>query len=167
MQRIADIVGLSTAALYRYFDSHEAILMAAYDRLADAVLEWIHSLSACEDLASWRELLSRHSDYFSTDIQGFNAPMFQFRVYLPNDRIRLHVAERTSQMFTAYKTMIVRCQDRRILRADVDPSSVLTELLAWMYWESLTYLSAPSDAGTRDLSSKMLARVVDDIAVVD
>lgn len=167
MQRIADIVGLSTAALYRYFDSRDEILMAAYDRLADSVHEWIDALNGCQDLASWRELLSRHSDLFSSDTQGFNAPMFQYRVYLPDDLIRKHVAERTARMFSAYEDMIVRCRERGILRADLVPESAVAELLAWMYWENLTYLSSPSRTGLRERSGEMLSRVVDSIAARD
>jgi AcrR family transcriptional regulator len=167
MARIADIVGLSTAALYRYFESREAILMAAYDRLADEVHEWIDSLCGCEDLTAWRELLSHHSDLFSSDIQGFNAPMFQFRVYLPDDPIREHVKQRTAQLFSAYEAMIAHCKDRGIVRSDVTPESAVAELLAWMYWENLTYLSGFANSSTSEKSNEMLSRVIDSIAVKD
>ena len=164
MARIAGIVGLSTAALYRYFDSREAILMVAYDTLAGQVRGWIDSLSACEDLAAWREALAHHSHLFSLDINGFNAPMFQFRVYLPDDLIREHVREETAEMFRAYEVMIERCRERGFVRADISIESVVNDLLSWMYWENLTYLSGFATASTPEKSNEMLSRVVDAIA---
>jgi AcrR family transcriptional regulator len=164
MLRIARIVGMSTAALYRYFESREAILMASYDQLADKVHEWIHAVGECRDAVAWRRLLSRHSELFSTDIKGFNAPMFQFRVYLPDDPIREHVKERTASMFAAYESMIEDCKARGIVRADVDAASVVTDLLAWMYWENLTYLSGFANESTPAKSNEMLSRVIDGVA---
>jgi AcrR family transcriptional regulator len=164
MLRIAGIVGMSTAALYRYFESREAILMASYDRLADEVHDWIRAGGECRDVAAWRRLLSRHSELFSTDIKGFNAPMFQFRVYLPDDPIREHVHERTALMFQAYEAMIEDCRERGIVRADADAASVVMDLLAWMYWENLTYLSGFANEATPAKSNEMLSRIIDGVA---
>jgi AcrR family transcriptional regulator len=164
MLRIAGLVGMSTAALYRYFDSREAILMASYDKLADKIHEWIRAGSECDDISAWRELLARHSELFSTDIKGFNAPMFQFRVYLPDDPIRRHVHERTARMFEAYEAMIEDCKKRGVVRADVDAVSVVTDLLAWMYWENLTYLSGFANEATPAKSNEMLSRIIDGAA---
>jgi AcrR family transcriptional regulator len=165
MARIAGIVGMSTAALYRYFESREAILMASYDRLSDQVQEWVAASRECRDGAEWHALLLRHSALFSSDIEGFNAPMFQFRVYLPDDPVREHVRERTVSMFEGYKAMVEDCRTRGIVRADVDPRSVVMDLLAWMYWENLTYLTGFADESTEAKSNEMLSRVLDGILV--
>ncbi len=165
MLRIAGIVGLSTAALYRYFDSRETILMATYDKLADRVQEWIRSTIDLDDPARFWEHLSRHSRLFSADVQGFNAPMFQFRVYLPDDVIRRHVRDRTADMFTTYETMVEDAKARGFIRRDVDARSVVMDLLAWMYWESMTYLSGLADESTPVMSDEMLLRIRDRISV--
>ena len=38
-----------------------------------------------------RDMGRSHAQIFSKDIEGFNAPMFQFISWLPKDRIREHV----------------------------------------------------------------------------
>ncbi len=164
MVRIAEAVGLSTAAPYRYFQSREAILMAAYDRLADKVTAWVESLGRVDDVARLRDVLSLHSSLFSADIRGFNAPMFQFRVYLPDDAIRRHVRERTARIFQLYAAMIEDGKKNGVIRSDADAKSVVSDLLAWMYWESLTYLAGFDDEDTPAKSNEMLRHIIDAVA---
>ncbi len=167
MVRAGPASSISTAALYRYFESREAILMAAFDRLADEVLDWIRSMEDLDDIGQLRTVLSLHSDLFSSDIKRFNAPMYQFRVYLPDDRIRQHVGERTKGMIKAYEQMAERGKMRGGIRPDADSRSFVSDLLAWMYWESLTYLSgldgADSSGGPKSIH-EMLDRVLKRVA---
>ena len=164
MIRIANIVGVSTAALYRYFDSREAILLAAFDTLIDRVLDWLRSSDRVDAVSRLWDVLSQHADLFSKDVEGFNAPIFQFRLHLPNDHIREHVSRRTEDMMKAYEDVIDDGKAQGSIRADVESRSVVSDLLAWIYWEDLSYLTGLGNGFTRKKSADMLGRILREIA---
>jgi AcrR family transcriptional regulator len=106
MSRIAEAVGISNAALYRHFDGREDILIAAHDVLIERVFGWLKSSRAPNVMDRLREMGDSHAAIFSKDIEGFNAPMFQFISWIPKDRVHDHVVQRRMEMLRWYAELV-------------------------------------------------------------
>ena len=140
MSRIADAVGISNAALYRHFDSREDILIGAHDLLIERVFAWLRSSKAPNVIDRLRDMGESHARLFSLDIEGFNAPMFQFIAWIPKDRVREHVERKRREMFQAYADLIEEGKAQGSIRTDIDTDLIVSELFAWIWWEDLSYL---------------------------
>jgi AcrR family transcriptional regulator len=164
MSRIADEVGISNAALYRHFKSREDILIAAHDALIDRVLAWLKSPKAPNVLDRLRELGESHARLFSMDIEGFNAPMFQFMAWIPKDRVHEHVLKRRLEMLRAYTDLVEEGKAQGSIRRDIDTALIVSDLFAWIWWEDLSYLESSDPEITLKGSAEMFARLLKRIA---
>jgi AcrR family transcriptional regulator len=160
MSRIAEAVGISNAALYRHFDSREHMLIAAHDALLDRVFAWLRSSQAPNVIDRLRELGESHARIFSMDIEGFNAPMFQFISWIPKDRVREHVVRRRMEMLRWYADLVEEGKAQGSIRADIDTELIVAELFAWIWWEDLSYLEGLDTEATLKGSANMFARLL-------
>jgi TetR/AcrR family transcriptional regulator, fatty acid metabolism regulator protein len=160
MSRIADEVGISNAALYRHFASRDDIVIAAHDSLIQRVFAWLNSSSAPGALDRLRELGRTHADIFSRDIEGFNAPMFQFISWLPRDRVRDHVVSRRVEMLRWYADLVEGGKAQGSIRSDIETELIVAELFAWIWWEDLSYLEGLDTEATLTASADMLERLL-------
>ncbi len=160
MSRIAEEVGISNAALYRHFDSREDILIAAHDVLIDRVYAWLNSPRATDVMDRLHELGRTHAQVFSQDIEGFNAPMFQFITWIPKDRIHERVVRKRREMLRWYTGLIEEGKSQGTIRADIDTDLIVAELFAWIWWEDLSYLEGLDTDATLKGSANMLTRML-------
>jgi AcrR family transcriptional regulator len=160
MSRIAEAVGISNAALYRHFASREDILIAAHDALIQRVFAWLNSSQAPNVIDRLREMGTSHARIFSKDIEGFNAPMFQFISWIPRDRVRDHVVRRRVEMLRWYADLIEEGKAQGSIRADIDTDLIVAELFAWIWWEDLSYLEGLDTDSTLKGSANMFARLL-------
>jgi len=165
MSRIADTVGISNAALYRHFDSREDILIAAYDVLIERVFTWLNSSRAPNVMDRLRHMGVSHAGIFSKDIEGFNAPMFQFISWIPKDRVRDHVVRRRVEMLRWYADLIEEGKAQGTIRIDIETDLIVAELFAWIWWEDLSYLEGLDTDSTLKGSANMFARLLARIGI--
>ena len=163
MSRIAEEVGISNAGLYRHFASRDEIVIAAHDSLIDRVFAWLNSSRAPDVMHRLRELGSTHAEIFSKDIEGFNAPMFQFISWLPRDRVRDHVVTRRVEMLRWYADLVEEGKAQGNIRRDIDTDLIVAELFAWIWWEDLSYLEGLDTEvtlrGSANMFDRLLARI--------
>jgi AcrR family transcriptional regulator len=164
LSRIAAAVGISNAALYRHFKSRDDILIAAYDLLDERVHHWIGSAEASNAMQRLRQLCKSHASVFSVDLEGFNAPMFQFIAWIPRDRVREHVDVRHQAVLDAFVQILEQGKAQGVVRADLDSELAVSELYAWIWWEDLSYLAGLDPDSTRKRSAEMYGRLLRDIA---
>jgi AcrR family transcriptional regulator len=164
MSRIADAVGISNAALYRHFDSREDILIAAHDVLMERVFAWLKSSQTPNVTDRLREMGDSHATIFSKDIEGFNAPMFQFISWIPKDRIHDHVVSRRMDMLRWYAELVEEGKAQGCIRTDIETDLIVAELFAWIWWEDLSYLEGLDTEMTLKGSANMFARLLDRIS---
>jgi AcrR family transcriptional regulator len=160
MSRIAEAVGISNAGLYRHFDSREDILISAHDALIERVFVWLNSSNAPNVIARLREMGESHAQIFSKDIEGFNAPMFQFITWIPKDRVRDHVVRRRMEMLRWYADLVEEGKAQGSIRTDIDTDLIVAELFAWIWWEDLSYLEGLDTEVTLKGSANMLDRLL-------
>jgi len=163
MSRIAEEVGISNAALYRHFASRDDIVIAAHDSLMDRVFAWLNSSRAPNVMDRLRQMGSTHAKIFSKDIEGFNAPMFQFISWLPRDRVRDHVVQRRVEMLRWYADLVEEGKAQGSIRTDIETDLVVAELFAWIWWEDLSYLEGLDTEvtlrGSANMFDRLLARI--------
>jgi AcrR family transcriptional regulator len=163
MSRIAEAVGISNAALYRHFASREDILIAAHDLLVQRVFAWLRSSNAPRVTDRLRDMGGSHAQIFSKDIEGFNAPMFQFISWLPKDRVRAHVVRRRVEMLQWYADLIEEGKAQGCIRTDIETDLTVAELFAWIWWEDLSYLEGLDTEmtlkGSANMFDRLLARI--------
>ena len=164
MSRIAEAVGISNAALYRHFDSREDILIAAHDVLIGRVFAWLKSSQASNVMDRLRDMGDSHAAIFSKDIEGFNAPMFQFISWIPKDRVHDHVVQRRLEMLRWYADLVEEGKAQGDIRGDIETDLIVSELFAWIWWEDLSYLEGLDTEMTLRGSANMFARLLARIA---
>ena len=164
MSRIAEAVGISNAALYRHFDSREDILIASHDVLMNRIFAWLKSSKAPSVMDRLREMGASHAPIFSKDIEGFNAPMFQFISWIPKDRVHEHVVRRRMDMLRWYGELVEEGKAQGTIRADIETDLIVSELFAWIWWEDLSYLEGLDTEITLRGSANMFARLLARIA---
>jgi AcrR family transcriptional regulator len=160
MSRISAAVGVSSAALYRHFESRDDILIAAFDTMMDRFARWVSASDNPCALERLREMCDVHASMFSQEIEGFNAPMFQFTVYIPKDRVREHVHARRTKMLDEVAQIIEDGKIQGCIAPDVDSKQAVADLYAWIYWEDLSYLEGLDHEFTQRNSAEMYGRIL-------
>jgi len=166
MSRISDAVGVSSAALYRHFESRDDILIAAFDTMMDRFARWVSASNNPCALERLREMCDVHASMFSQDIEGFNAPMFQFTVYIPKDRVREHVHARRTKMLDEVAQIVEDGKVQGCIAPDVDSKQAVADLYAWIYWEDLSYLEGLDHEFTQRNSAEMYGRILKRISTL-
>jgi len=164
LARIAAKVGVTDAALYKYFASKDDMLIAAYDSMADRVFEWIEAHADLPVYERIKRFGETHAKDFSRDLVGFNGPMFQFNVWLPEDRVREHVGETHQALVDALAAVVEKGKKEGTVRSDVDAEFIVSELYAWIWWEDLSYLRCLDPISVERRSAEMFGRILEDIA---
>lgn len=164
LSRIAGGTGVTDAALYKYFASKDDILIAVYDGMAQRVFQWIESSEQLPADARLREIGKSHAQLFSKDIAGFNGPMFQFNVWLPEDRVHAHVDHTHRAIMDALCRMIDKGKAEGTVQPNVDAEFIVSEIYAWIWWEDLSYLRGLDPASIEKRSAEMFGRILEDIS---
>jgi TetR/AcrR family transcriptional regulator, fatty acid metabolism regulator protein len=165
LAEIAGEIGVTDAALYKHFASKEDILIAAYDLLVDRTLEWISTRPGATPLERLESIGETHASTFSRDVDGFNVPMSQFNVWIPQDRIRGHVDQMHRAIMDAFVRLLEEGKSEGCFRADVDSEVIVSELYAWIWWEDLSHLRGLDPASIAKGSAEMFNRILADVAV--
>ena len=163
LARIASVIGVTDAALYKHYASKDDILIAAYDLLAERVFRWIEEAPGRTTVDRLRALGESHASLFSQDIDGFNMPMSQFNVWIPRDRVSLHVDKTHRTIMDSFVRMIEEGKAEGCIRADTDAEVVVSEVYAWIWWEDLSYLRGLDPKSIAKGSGEMFNRMLSDI----
>lgn len=167
MSRIAQSVGISSAALYRHFQSREDILITAHVSLTDRVFAWLGSSKAVDVVQRLRELGERHASSTSADIELFNAPMFQFISWIPRDGLREEVTRGRLQLRQWFIDLIEEGKAQGSIRNDVETNVAVGQFIAWIWWEDLSYLEGLDMEVASRVSAEMFERFIDGIRTLD
>ena len=165
LAELADEIGVTDAALYKHFASKEDILIAAYDLLVDRTLQWIAARPGVTAIERLQSIGETHASAFSRDVDGFNVPMSQFNVWIPQDRLRSHVDQMHRAIMDAFVRLLEEGKSEGCVRHDVDSEVIVSELYAWIWWEDLSHLRGLDPASIAKGSSEMFNRILADVVV--
>jgi len=167
MSRIAEAVGISNAALYRHFDSREDILIAAYHSLTERIFAWLNSADGTDVAQRLRRMGQEHARMTSIEVESFTAPMFQFISWIPKDGLHEAVRLGRLELRQWFTSLIEKGKAQGVLRSDVATDVMVGQLIAWIWWEDLSYLEALDMEVVQRVSAEMFARFLDGIIVSD
>ena len=166
MVRIASDLGISDAALYKHYAAKEDILIAAYDLLAERVFAWIGCGTGSPALDRLAVMGRSHAALFSEDLEGFNIPMSQFNVWIPQDGLRVHVDESHRDIIGAMVQLIEEGKADGSIRRDADSEVIVSEVYSWIWWEDLSHLRGVDWGTIARRSAEMFERILSEIKVV-
>jgi TetR/AcrR family transcriptional regulator, fatty acid metabolism regulator protein len=165
MVRIATELGVTDAALYKHYATKEEILIAAYDLLAERVFDWIGRGAGSPALDRLRVMGSVHAALFSEDLEGFNIPMSQFNVWIPQDGLRAHVDESHGDIIRAMVQLVEEGKADGSIREDAHSEVIVSELYSWIWWEDLSHLRSVDWDNIARRSAEMFDRILSEIRV--
>jgi AcrR family transcriptional regulator len=165
LAQIADAIGVTDAALYKHFASKEDILIAAYDLLVARVFRWIDTRPGATAIERLQSIGETHASVFSRDVDGFNVPMSQFNVWIPQDRLRSHVDRMHRAIMDAFVRLLEDGKAGGCVRGDVDLEVIVSELYAWIWWEDLSHLRGLDPRSIAKGSAEMFNRILADVAI--
>jgi AcrR family transcriptional regulator len=164
LSHIADAVGVSDAALYRHFESKDDILMGAFDLLIERTFDWMGSFDEPSVLTRLKRMAETHASVFSKDIEGFNAPMFQFIVWMTHDRVRKHVDSGHRAVMDAHVALLEEGKAQGTVRLDIDSELIAAEWYGCWWWEDLSYLRGMDEGAIERGAEDMYGRIIGQIS---
>lgn len=164
MARIADAVGISGPALYKHFTGRDEILEAAMDLLLVRVFSWLDSSKNPDALARLRELGTRHASMAAADYEGVVAPLFEFAAAGPRSHLTGQLAQRQRTTLNRFVSIIEEGRAQGTIRQDVDVQVTAWSLMGLSWIENLATLEGMDEFVGDGISSRMLDKILDDIA---
>jgi AcrR family transcriptional regulator len=163
-------------ALYRYFESKNDMLVAAFQYLLGRTALWMASSSHPWVPTRLREIGRAHFDMLTSDIEMWTAPMMQFTI---SRSTQIHVAavfvdarfrdgepdyirkEGTRETLARY---LREGKEQGSVRPDVDVNAFGWQWMSWAQGENLHYLIAEgADGVSREPHLRLLDLIVEDI----
>jgi len=165
--RIAQVVGITDAALYKHFRSREEILLAVHRQLSQRVFAWLKSAQAPNAVDRLREMGEGHAGHLSADVEYFNAPMFQYNSWICRDAVYDQVAKGREETRRWLMNLVEEGKAQGCIRSDIDTDLLVAEVLAWIWWEDLSYLQDREKEWAVGTSAAMFAAILDRISLPD
>lgn len=164
MARIADEVGISGPALYKHYAGREEILEAAMDLLLERVVSWLDSSKNPDALKRLRELGAGHASTMAADYEGVVAPLFEFAAAGPRSQLSGQLAQRQRQALRRFTGIIEEGQGQGTIRRDIDVEVTAWSLMGLTWIENLAALEGMDEFVKGGVSSRMLDKILADIA---
>jgi AcrR family transcriptional regulator len=167
MARIADVVGISGPALYKHFSGRAEILEAAMDLLLVRVVSWLDSSKNPNALERLRELGHGHANTIAADYEGIVAPLFEFAAAGPRSHLSGQLARRQRAALGRFVAIVEEGQAQGTIRPDIDVQVTAWSLMGLTWIENLAALEGMEEFVTDGVSSRMLERILSEIAAAD
>ena len=140
VSRIAAAGGVSEGTLYVYFESREAMLMAALDLLFERMAALIDSAPHADAATMMRDIARRHSEMMKTEGEGFTSPWIEFIAAGPYVGLRDAIAHTQSRAFEKMLAIVRRGQEEGTLRRDVDARRLTWQWYTVIWAENISSL---------------------------
>jgi AcrR family transcriptional regulator len=162
--RIAASVGVSEAALYRYFGSRTEILLAALDLVYERIFRVIHSADQENVLERLRGIARVHSRVLPSDTDGFVYPLFEFVAAAPEVGLREALADRQRKAIKAIADIIEEGKAQGTIAPEVDSEQAAWELTGVYWTRDISYLMGLTEYLDANRGEQMLTRILDSIS---
>jgi AcrR family transcriptional regulator len=140
VSRIAGAAGVSEGTLYVYFDSREAMLMAALDSIFVEMAGLIDSSEETNALERLRDIGRRHAELMKTERGGFALPWVEFIAAGPQVGIREAVAQTQTRAFSKMLEIVERGQAEGTIRRDLEARRLTWEWYTVVWAENMSSL---------------------------
>lgn len=163
--RIAAAAGISAAALYKYFDSRDELLMAALDLLFDRIEAAVVKASDETNVLDRLRTIGRiHSNLIISDQTTFIYPLFEFLASSRESGLREAQGTRQLAVIQALAAVVEEGKAQGSIKPDVDSEQVAWDIHA-VYWaEDISHLMGLDQFVSAGRSSTILNNILNNIA---
>jgi AcrR family transcriptional regulator len=159
LNRIAERVGVTTAALYGHFDNRREILLEAMDAVFEMVRELHRSAENPNALERLREIGIQHTGMVST-AEGFATSLFEFIAAPPGEGLREALGAKELVMLEDLAEIVREGQSQGTIRTDADPYYVAWLLVSRAWTEDVSYLMGIAGHWMGPRSERMLDEIL-------
>lgn len=163
ISRIAAGVGLSRAALYKFFPNREAMLEAALDLMVNRVPRWIDESSGNSVFEHVMDMGSRHGSLGRSEFDAFTHPWFQFAAASGSGTLRKELRDRHLTFVREFAQLIEEGKCDGSIREDVDTDVLAWSLMMWGWAEDVAQLVGLEEIIGTGMSVEVFKRMVGDI----
>jgi len=164
ISRIAAGVGLSRAALYKFFPDRRAMLEAALDLMIERVPKWIDVSSGDDVLEHVMDMGKTHGTLAPAEFEAFTHPWFQFAAAGGSVGLIGQLRERHLAFVQAFAELIEKGKRDGSIRQDVDTRVVAWGLMMWGWAEDVARLVGFDEIIEDGTTAEVFKRMLGDIA---
>ncbi len=167
ISRIAAGVGLSRAALYKYFPNREAMLEAALDLLIERVPRWIPRYSGDNVLERLMEMGDQFGPLGVSVFESFTHPWFQFAAASGAGKLTEQLGQRHLVFVRDLAALIEQGKRDGSIREDADSDLISWSLMMWAWATDVARLVGLEEVLGSERSVAIFRRLLGDIAPPD
>ena len=164
ISRIASGVGLSRAALYKFFPDREAMLEAALDLMVARVPKWIDMSSGSDVFEHVMDMGRRHGTLGLTEFEAFTHPWFQFAAASGSGTLTEQLRERHLAFVRTFAELIEQGKRDGSIREDIDTNLLAWSLMMWGWAEDVARLVGLKEVIESGTTVEVFKRMLGDIA---
>jgi AcrR family transcriptional regulator len=163
ISRIAAGVGLSRAALYKFFPNREAMLTAALDLMVERVPKWIDQSSGSDVFEHIMDMGRRHGTPGVAEVDAFIHPWFQFAAASGSGNMTEEMRDRHLVFIRAFAELVEEGKRDGSIRADIDTGVLAWTLMMWGWAEDVARLVGLREVIDSGTSVEVFKRMLGDI----
>jgi len=162
LNRIADRVGVTTAALYGHFVNRREILLEAMDAVFERVRDLHRSADDPDALERLRTIGLQHTRMLSTGGDVATA-LFEFVAASPDEGLREALGAKELVLIEDLAEIVRQGQEQGSIRQDADPYYVAWTLVSRAWTEDVSYLMGIAGHWMGPRSERMLDEILEGI----
>ncbi len=164
ISRVASGVGLSRAALYKFFPNREAMLEAALDLLIERVPRWVARSSGDTVFEHLMDMGNQFGPLGVSEFESFTRPWFQFAAASGAGKLTQELAKRHLMFLRDFAVLIEEGKRDGSIREDVDTNLVAWSLMMWAWGADVARLVGLEQVIGGKTSVEIFKRMLGDIA---
>ncbi len=163
LNRIAERVGVTTAALYGHFESRKEILLEAMDAVFERVRDLHRSADSADALERLRQIGIQHTAMVTSE--SFALALFEFIAAPPDEGLREALGAKEIVLLEDLAEIVREGQSQGTIRERVDPYYVAWCLVSRAWTEDVSFLMGIANHWMGARSEQMLEEILDGIRV--
>ena len=140
VERIAESIGITHGALYRHYESREAILAAAAAEAVRRSQAWLDGVESPEPIDQLRELVRKHASFARQQKNVTTRTIFQLLASIDRPAFE---SQRNMERWPVYQRFVeiaTEAKQQGALRSDVDPKDIAWAVLMFAFNQDMALL---------------------------
>jgi AcrR family transcriptional regulator len=159
--RIAEAVGLTPGALYRHFDSRDAMLRAANEAASGRAMSWFDTSTERDIPRRLQQLGSEHFAWAKEHLSTIVRPFFQALSFSQQASLADVMTLPRIQMYPALLELADEGKRQGTIRADVRSEDVAWTMMMFAFTQDIAMMLDAEEAITQGVFARNLARMID------
>lgn len=161
VSRIADAVGLTPGALYRHFESREAILKAANEAAGKQAMSWLGMSAKPDVIDRFEELAAGHSSWTRDHLSTVVRPFFEALGFSRQEELAESMTLPRIFMHQAIIDLAEEGKRQGTIRSDIKSEDVAWTMLGFAWLEDIALMLGAEEAIKDGVFARNLKRMLD------